>query len=276
MDFNAKTSGRAIIEWIKNYVNNLGKKKVVIGISGGKNSAVTAGLLVEALGKERILGIYLPTSSNTSSQEYQDAMEVAKHLGIHLDKMTIFETFQSISKNLRLSNDGKWEDEFPDTFYSYKANTIARLRMTYLYAFAALYGDCLVVNTSDRSCNVIGYTTKFGDQAGDFSPIGNFTNEEVEALGDYLMLPSRIVHKEATDGLWLTGDSPDETISDETNTGILYSDVNKFIREGRDSVEPEVASKIERAYEASVHKRNLNLPTFDAGLYDFFKEKYGN
>ena len=278
MEFDVKEITRQCIYWTQQFVNDIDKdKKVIVDISGGRNSAIAAGMLEHALGKDRILGVMFSCYEDPETPAYKSAMEVCSSLGIKMQYVHINSVFQEMCHELR-SAECSWKDSFPDTFDAFKVNTIARLRMTYLYGLAALQ-DALVVNTSDRSSSVIDYTTKFGDQVGDFAPLAWLTNDEIRQIGEYMRLPESAINAQSSDGLWCIGNTRENyyvTSSDEEKTGILYSDINQLIRNGKKGMDEETVFVIERAFEASMQKRNvLNLPTIRPELYDYFFEKYG-
>ncbi len=135
-----------------------------------------------------------------------------------------------------------------------KTNLPARLRMTTLYAVAALYPNSRVVNTCNRSEDYVGYSTKYGDAAGDFSPLGNLTVREVLEIGDDLGLPHHLVHKAPSDGMCGK--------TDEDNLGFTYEQLDDFIL-GTKEVPMEVIDKIMRLHNATRHKYRP-MPTFTA------------
>ena len=278
MEFDVKEITRQCVYWTQQFVNDIGKdKKVIIGISGGRNSAVAACILEHALGKDRVLGVMFSCHENPETPAYKSAMKVCSSLGIKMQYVHMNSVFQEMCHELR-SAEYSWKDSFPDTFDAFKVNTIARLRMTYLYGLAALQ-DALVVNTSDRSSSVIDYATKFGDQVGDFAPLAWLTNDEIRQIGEYMRLPESAINAQSSDGLWCIGNTRENyyvTSSDEEKTDILYSDINQLIRNGKKGMDEETVSVIEQAFEVSMQKRNvLNLPTIRPELYDYFFEKYG-
>lgn len=195
--------------WIRDYFEENGKGCfAVIGISGGKDSSVAAALCVEALGKERVIGVLMP---NGIQSDIEDAKRLVKFLEIpHLiinigttsaalcRELEQNEVLQSMTGSAGLSKDSK-------------INLPARIRMTTLYAVAQSLPDGgRVVNTCNRSEDYVGYSTKYGDSAGDFSPLSDFLVEEVRELGYALGLPRDLIEKTPSDGL--SGSSDEEKL----------------------------------------------------------------
>ena len=141
-----------------------------------------------------------------------------------------------------------------------KTNLPARIRMTTLYAVAALYPNSRVVNTCNYSEDYVGYSTKYGDAAGDFSPLGGLTVREVLAIGDALGLPYYLVHKTPSDGMCGK--------TDEDNLGFAYEQLDNYIL-GTDDVDAEVVKKIEHLHRVTRHKYNL-IPTY--GMHEDWEE----
>lgn len=144
-----------------------------------------------------------------------------------------------------------------------KTNLPARLRMATLYAVAALYPNSRVVNTCNRSEDYIGYSTKYGDAAGDFSPLGNLTVREVLEIGDELGLPEHLVHKAPSDGMCGK--------TDEENIGFTYKELDDFIL-GTGPVSDTTVDKILKMHKASRHKYQP-MPTYDPSVYKWLEEK---
>lgn len=234
-DFNAEKISKDIINWIKDYFNaQAGAKGAVIGISGGKDSSVTAKLLVEALGKERVFGVLMP---NGEQKDISDSLRVVDILGISYKTVNIEKGYKGIL-------DGIGQDTLS---IEAKINISPRLRMTTLYAIGATlhYGVC---GTGNKSEGFVGYTTKWGDNAFDFNPIGDLTTEEVVVIGDYLGLPYELTHKTPSDGL--------SDQSDEEKLGFTYKQLNDYIENGS-SGDTEIDEKIRFKYEYNKHKRIL-------------------
>ena len=226
-----------VIDWIKNYFAENGKGcKAIIGISGGTDSSVVAALCAKALGKENVIGVLMPNG-------YQHDIDVSKKLVELLDikyhEINIKNPVDSLNKLI--------EEEFnrnPNEVDAYKTNTPSRIRMTTLYGVCALYGG-RVANTCNLSEDFIGYSTKFGDSAGDFSPISSFTKTEVRKLGKALGLPDLFVNKIPEDGM--------SGKSDEEKLGFTYDVLDKYIRLGI-CEDLKIKEKIDYLHRMNLHK----------------------
>src|SRR5574344_1153216 len=182
-----------VIEWIKQYFKDNGKDcNAIIGISGGCDSSVTAALLVKALGKDRVIGVLMP---NGDQYDIDCSYQLVKFLDIKYYVININKPYLELTNEIdtKLKIDSKSYD-------IYRTNTPSRLRMATLYGISGLFNG-RVANTCNLSEDYVGYSTKFGDSAGDFSPIGNLTVEEVIQIGEQLNLPDRIIKKTPSDGL---------------------------------------------------------------------------
>ena len=255
-----KTLTQDCINWIKDYFKDNPDGKAIIGISGGKDSTVAAALCVEALGADRVIGVLMP---NGKQSDINDSYEVVARLQLQYHVVNINAACEGLYKFLAdavfLSNGEKAIRE--NTMIT--TNTPARLRMTTLYAVAALYPNSRVVNTCNRSEDYVGYSTKYGDAAGDFSPLGNLTVREVLEIGDDLGLPERLVHKAPSDGMCGK--------TDEDNLGFTYQELDDLIL-GTGEVSEETKAKIEQKHKASRHKY-VPMPTFRP-VYTFTEEDY--
>lgn len=242
------TQTKQCIEWIKNYYKDNPDGKAIIGISGGKDSTIAAALCVEALGANRVIGVMMP---NGIQEDIKDSYAVCDYLKIDYLEINICDTYNGLLDNIAISiND--WDESKEKRGFRIvrgnpmvRTNTPARLRMTTLYAIAALYPNSRVVNTCNRSEDYVGYSTKFGDAAGDFSPLGNLTVREVLAIGDELGLPEHLVHKAPSDGMCGK--------TDEDNLGFTYEQLDDHIL-GTGAVDVETVAKIERLHKATRHK----------------------
>lgn len=245
-----------IVGWIKDYFEkNPYFKGVVIGMSGGKDSLVTAGLCIKALGKDRVFGVIMPNGKMTDKN---DAVRTCEYLGIRYKTIDISKTYNSVIKDVEPVI--KQTNNSLSTITTF--NTPPRLRMTYLYAIAGSMG-CLVANTSNLSEAMVGYTTKWGDNVGDIAPIANFTKSEVCQIGLLLGLPKDLVLKTPSDGL--------SGKSDEDNMGITYSELEDYIRDGKRGLNFE---KIKRLYENSKHKRE-GVTKYKNGIENHFDKDEG-
>lgn len=230
MSFDAKTTTENIIEWIKQYKTSSNTNGFVIGISGGKDSAVVASLLVQAVGKENVLGVMMP---NGIQPDISDSEKVCSDLDIPNMVVNINDAYNGILSQLG-------EIHNPET----KINMAPRLRMTALYALAQ-ERNYLVAGTGNKSEAYIGYCTKWGDTAHDFNPIANFTTEEVIAIGDYLGVTQSVVHKSPTDGL--------SGKTDEQKIGFSYDTLNTYINTGV-CTDEATKQKIDAMHKSSRHK----------------------
>lgn len=236
-NFNASKECKNIIKWIRQYFENQPSAKgAIIGISGGKDSSVVAKLLVEALGEERVFGVLMP---NGEQKDIADSLRVVDILGINYKVVNIQKAYNGILEGI--------QDD--DLSIDAKINISPRLRMTTLYAIGASM-NYRVSGTGNKSEGFVGYTTKWGDNAFDFNPIGNLTTEEVIALGDSLGLPYELVHKTPSDGL--------SGKSDEEKLGFSYKQINEYIEKGSCG-DVEIDKKIKLKNEYNKHKGELPL-----------------
>ena len=248
-EFNAKHEAERVIEFIRNYYkeNNLGG--VILGISGGKDSGVVAGLFTKALGKENVIGVTLPCHSK--EEDAKDAKLVSDYYGFELINFDITSTFDSFKEELKSL--GEFNEE--QTKNS-DINLKPRLRMSTLYYLAALYSSLrgktyLVAGTSNKCELFVGYFTKGGDSVHDISTIADFTVDEVIQIGAYLNVPDKVLYKKPNDGL--------SNQTDEDKLGVKYKDIASYI-EDPNSVEKEVGEKIKRLNRNNRHK--FNIPTY--------------
>ena len=234
---NLKEEIEGIKEWIREYVKETGAKGVVIGNSGGKDSATVLALASASLGTGKIVAVSMPCHSN--EKDYNDAKIVADALGIKNIKIDLTSAYDIFEQTIN--------DELTESKLVTEAtiNIKPRLRMTTLYAIAQSMGY-LVMGTGNMCEIAVGYTTKWGDSASDFNPIGNFTVSEVLEIGRILGVPEVILNKAPSDGL---GD-----LTDEEKMGIRYSQIEEMIEKGY--IEDKKAQEeIVRRFKNSEHKR---------------------
>lgn len=230
-NFDVKKVTNDCVQWIKDFFEKNGKDcMAVVGISGGKDSSVVAALCVEALGKDRVIGVLMP-------QGEQSDIEYSKMLVDFLDITRITCNIEGAVNEVLESFEGVVSPT-PQT----TTNLPARIRMATLYAISQSVNG-RVANTCNLSEDWVGYATKYGDAAGDFSPLSQLTVTEVKAIGRELGLPSELVDKTPTDGLCGK--------TDEDNLGFTYAELDVYIRDGIEPSE-EVKAKID-----SMHEKNL-------------------
>ncbi len=233
-----------LIEWIRNYFLENGKNcNAIVGISGGCDSSVTAALLVKALGKDRVIGVLMP---NGNQHDIDCSYQLINFLGIKYYVINIEDAFNGLTNEIdkKVNVDAK-------SFDIYKTNTPARIRMTTLYGISGLFNG-RVANTCNLSEDYVGYSTKYGDSAGDFAPISNFTKTEVRILGEELGLPSNLIYKIPEDGM--------SNKSDEEKLGFTYEILDKYIRTGEID-DLKIKEKIDRMNKANLHKLTL-MPSY--------------
>ena len=247
--FDAIKVKNDIVQWIKEWFEQNGKDcNAIIGISGGKDSSVVAALCVEALGKDRVIGILMP---NDIQDDISDAFRLSGFLGIKHQIIDISKAYRSILNSIfycsKLGNMGR--HIFPTEQAT--INLPPRIRMATLYAISqSLNGR--VACTDNLSESYIGYSTRWGDSVGDFCPLANLTSDEVVAVGDALGLPYELTHKVPSDGLCGK--------TDEDRFGFTYEALNKYIRTGVCEDE-ETKKKIDEMHQKNLFKLQP-IPTF--------------
>lgn len=242
-----KEAQNAII-WIREYVEKTGANGIVIGNSGGKDSATVLAMAVEAIGREKVLSVAMPCFSKQTDLE--DAKLVADVFEVPLLKVDLSNTYQEMEKEINC--------QIPQSLTKEAiVNMKPRLRMTTLYSIAQTLGY-LVIGTGNLCEAMVGYTTKWGDNSSDFNPIGNFTVEEVLAIGRMLEVPENILKKAPSDGL---GEK-----TDEEKMGIQYSQIEEMIETG--TTDEKAKQEIIRRYQSSKHKRRI-VP-----IYTFERKNY--
>ena len=249
MEFNAEKETEKIIEFIREYYQKNNLSGAVIGISGGKDSAVVAGLFTKALGCENVLGLWLPCHSDKSDME--DALKVANYFGFELKEFDLTPFYNMFVDEIKKNN--HVTDEL---LIDSNINLKPRLRMTTLYYYAAMMskiknGSYLVCGTSNKSELFVGYFTKGGDNVCDIRVLADLYVDEVIKIGDYLKIPFEICHKIPSDGL--------SNMTDEEKLGFSYSDV-KLVSEGNNNLDDKTKAEILKKHENNQHK--FIIPTY--------------
>ena len=247
--FDVKKEVDGITKFIKDYYKKNNLKGVVLGISGGKDSAVVAALFTRALGSENVLGVTLPCHSVETDKS--DAQLVADKYGfelINLDLTPVYDSF--INEVNKLGNFS--EEELKNS----NINIKPRLRMSSVYYLAALYselkgGTYIVAGTSNKCELYVGYFTKGGDSTYDIGVINNYTVDEVIKIGEYLEVPEQVIHKAPSDGL--SGQT------DEDKLGVKYNEVASYMN--NEKLDLKVKEKIEKLHNGSKHK--FNIPVYE-------------
>lgn len=253
----ADAFNRIAIDW-KQWDKSVQPKCYVVGISGGKDSTVVAALAAKIFGKDNVVGVMMP---HGIQKDISDSEEICKFLGIKAVTVNIGFAYEDLLHEIT-------ESAFRslivyEASYDTKTNMPARLRMTTLYAIAQSIGG-IVLNTSNRSENVVSFSTLYGDHAGSYAPIQDLTVTEVMQLGDWLGLPKNLVHKTPIDGL--------QPKTDEENLGVTYAEIDKLIRLGQAT--DEVRSKVETYYARGKFKLDIvQMPGPSLGLPDYFRDR---
>lgn len=253
MKFNVCEETEKIIEFIRDYYKKNELKGVVIGISGGKDSAVAAALFTKALKSENVLGIWMPCQSNNI--DYLDAKKVAETFNFELKEFDLTSIYNNYIANFKDISDEYLTDA--------KINLKPRLRMSTLYFYASMYskikhGTYIVSGTSNKCERFVGYFTKGGDNVSDINPLANLTVSSVIKIGDYLGVPYHICHKTPSDGL--------SGLSDEDKLGFTYDDVEKVISEMETGIKNNELYNTKREKILKTHDNNLhkfNIPTYN-------------
>ena len=228
-----------VISWTREYLNSFGgNTKAIIGISGGKDSSVAAAICVAAVGKDRVIGIMMP---NGYQHDQDKAKELIDFLGIRYYDININKITAEVNKSI----ENVYKCKESELSYVMRSNMPARIRMTTLYNIAAMEGDSRVVNTCNKSEDFVGYATKFGDGAGDFSPLSNLLVKEVKEIGHDIGLPNDLVEKKPEDGL--------SGKTDEDNLGFTYAELDEYIETGEIN-DVDKKEKIDRMHKNNLHK----------------------
>ncbi|MBQ3090636.1 MAG: NAD(+) synthase [Oscillospiraceae bacterium] len=243
--FDAKKVTGQVIEWIRDWFEINGKGcNAVVGISGGKDSSVVAALCVAALGRDRVIGVLMPDGEQS---DIDCSHQLVDHLGIRHYVCNIHDAVAGVLKSLK---DCGLEPNEQTVI-----NLPPRIRMSTLYAVSQSQNG-RVANTCNLSEDWVGYSTRYGDSAGDFSPLAQITVQEVKAIGRELGLPENLIEKVPSDGL--------SGKSDEDKLGFTYAELDRYIREG---VAPagEKKEKIDRLHRLNLFKLQV-IPSYHPDL----------
>ena len=253
MKFDAVKVKNLIVEWIRNWFDENGKGcSAVLGISGGKDSSVVAALCVEALGKDRVVGVLMP---NGEQFDIDVSKALVEHLGIRSVVINIHDAFKGMM--------GQLEGALDNVSAQSVQNLPPRLRMAAVYAVSQSVNG-RVANTCNLSEDWVGYSTRYGDSVGDFSPLSMLTVQEVKEVGRALGLPSMFVDKTPIDGLCGK--------TDEDNLGFTYATLDRYIRSGVCEDE-EIKNIIDRKHKMNLFKLQL-MPIYQ--LPEEYFSKYEN
>lgn len=244
--FDAKSVKESCVKWIREWFEENGDGcNAIIGISGGKDSSVVAALCVEALGRERVFGVMMPDGDQA---DIDDAKKLIEHLGIDYICVNIHQAILSLKHEIKPQLHDRWSLQT-------SVNLPPRVRMATLYAVSqSLNGR--VANTCNLSEDWVGYSTRYGDSVGDFSPLSKLTTSEVVEVGKLCGLPDSLVCKVPSDGLCGK--------TDEDNLGFSYSVLNEYIRTGV-CENPDVKEIIDYKHRKNLFKLEP-MPTFDPGI----------
>ena len=242
MEFCARKTKEALIVWIRAWFDKNGRDcNAVIGISGGKDSSVCAALCVQALGKDRVIGVLMP---NGTQSDIADSRWLVQHLGIKHFTVDISGAVGAVREQFYSIGIQETEQTV--------INLPPRIRMSVLYAVSQSMNG-RVINTCNLSEDWVGYSTRYGDSAGDVSLLGRLTVQEVKALGHELGLPEKLVEKTPSDGLCGS--------TDEQKLGFTYAVLDRYIREGICEDE-SVRQRIDSLHKQNKFKLEL-IPTFE-------------
>jgi len=248
-----------LVTWLREWFDKNGKDcNAVIGISGGKDSSVVAALCVEALGKDRVIGVLMPDGEQ---KDILDSWKLVHYLDIKHYVVDISSSKEALYKAIYKSMTDFSEFKITDQT---KFNLPPRLRMATLYAIAQS-NNGRVLNTCNLSETLLGWETRWGDAVGDVAPLANLTVTEVKQLGYELGLPKELVDKTPADGLCGS--------SDEEKMGISYKVLDDYIREGRiENI--QMINKINDRVQANLFKHSP-IPYFHSMKNNFIASKYG-
>lgn len=244
--FDAVKVKNDCVEWICNWFKENGPGcNAVIGISGGKDSSIVAALCVEALGRERVIGVLMPQGEQ---HDIDKSYLLAKHLRIRALECDISNSVRAVQESIQYGFEGTKISDMrelnPDSFPlsdQTMINLPPRIRMATLYAISQTLNG-RVSNNCNLSEDWVGYSTRWGDSVGDFSPLSNLTVTEVKQIGYTLNLPADLIEKTPDDGLCGK--------TDEDNLGFSYETLDRYIRTGI-CEDPTTKARID-----ALHKKN--------------------
>lgn len=237
--FNAEKVKNECVQWIRDFFEENGKGcNAVVGISGGKDSSIVAALCVEALGKDRVIGVLMP---NGEQADIDMAKLLVDHLGIKHYIVNIKDAVDGIINAIPFELQTQSLTNLPP-----------RIRMSTLYAVSQS-NNGRVANTCNLSEDWVGYSTRYGDSVGDFSPCSNLTVQEMKEIGRLTGLPDVLVDKVPIDGLCGK--------TDEDNLGFTYAELDRYIRTG-EIEDQDKKARIDRMHRINLFKLKL-MPAFD-------------
>ena len=243
MAFDALKVKNDIVKWIQDWFSDNGPEcNAIVAVSGGKDSSVVAALCVEALGADRVIGVLLPKGVQ---HDIDVSQALVSHLGIRSFTLNIQDAYDGVISQL---NEALGSENIKDQTLT---NLPARLRMAAVYAVSQSMNG-RVANTCNLSEDWVGYSTRYGDNAGDFSPLSYLTVNEVKAVGRVLGLPSEFVDKTPIDGL--------QPLTDEQKLGFTYDTLDRYIREGI-CEDPAVKERIDHLHRINLFKLSY-MPCF--------------
>lgn len=245
--FNVEKVTNEIIKFIIDYYSKNNLKGAVIGISGGKDSGVVAGLFTKALGPENVTGIWMPCHSKKEDKE--NAYLVANHFGFELKEFDLTNLYEEYVNQIKMNNQGVTDDNLNDA----NINIKPRLRMATLYYYAAMLsslrkGVYIVPGTSNKCELYVGYTTKGGDNVCDIQVLADLTVDEVIMIGEYIGVPGKVIHKAPDDGL--------SGKTDEEKLGVKYSEIAEVINADEQMRSVKNISEASRIKIRRLHKQN--------------------
>ena len=242
--FDALKIKNECVEWIRDFFQNNGPDcNAVLGISGGKDSSVAAALCVEALGADRVIGVLMPCGEQA---DIDCSLKLVNHLGIRYYTINIKDAVEGLKAAMPA--------DLPLSAQSL-TNLPPRVRMTTVYAVSQSVNG-RVCNTCNLSEDWVGYSTRYGDSVGDFSPLSRLTVAEVKGLGHLLGLPYELVEKTPIDGLCGK--------TDEDNLGFTYAVLDRYIRTGEID-DPATKERIDRLHRINQFKLEL-MPVFEPNM----------